>query len=118
MGFGEETDCPSRRQLDMAWRADREAIIEHVQHAPYVAPAGRKKLTHFNLSGHVSKLRYLPRAAEMHGDAEAIQRFKTDTAWLMYPRKRQKILAREMGMGGDKLREFYEALKATNGPNG
>ena len=38
--------------------------------------------------------------------------------WLMYPRKRQKILAREMGMGGDKLREFYEGLKATNGPKG
>lgn len=38
--------------------------------------------------------------------------------WLMYPRKRQKLLAKEMSMGSDTLRTFYEGLKAQGGPKG
>jgi hypothetical protein len=40
----------------------------------------KDKLANFGLTGHVSKLRYLPKAAALHGDSAAIKEFKTMSA--------------------------------------
>lgn len=76
---GFKTSAQYFREADARLNMPRQTISQRRQIADAYLRY-RKKLSRFSLSGHVSKLRYLPRAAELHGDEEAVARFKSDSA--------------------------------------
>lgn len=76
---GFKTSAQYFREADARLNMPRQTISQRRQTGESYLRF-RKKLSRFNLSGHVSKLRYLPRAVEMHGEPEALQHFKEDTA--------------------------------------
>jgi hypothetical protein len=76
---GYKTSAQYFREADQRLNMPRQTISQRRQIADAYLQY-RKKLSRFNLSGHVSKLRYLPRAADLHGEEDAISRFKRDSA--------------------------------------
>jgi len=72
---GFKTSAQYFREADARLNMPRQTISQRRQTAEAYLQF-RKRLSRTNLSGHVSKLRYLPRAAELHGEGEAVETFK------------------------------------------